>query len=185
MVGASSALAALIKSVLNKTYLLHYGAEFLPFLEVVSGLKDKDSSWALKVEEEDDDSSVNLSDEERSLNIDSETPESKSNSKPLENVSEVPPSVPSVPRRTRERKASLPLTAKVLIFPQSATSPPGSQQGNASFMHSQITGLPQKQIIRTLIATSQQLNLIDPTDIAHELTSLQCSYFLKIEVRHL
>ena len=33
--GASGALAALIKSILNKTYLLHYGAEFLPFLEMV------------------------------------------------------------------------------------------------------------------------------------------------------
>ncbi|KAI0778171.1 ras GEF [Trametes elegans] len=178
--GASSALAALIKSVITKTYLLHYGADFLPFLEMISGLKDKDASWALKVEEESSDTS-SISDEERSfLAGRSASPRPSSPTPPQqENLLNTSASGPS--GAGRERKASLPLTAKVLIATPAAanviaqpilpeTSPPVSYS--------------PKHILRHLQNVSQALALADPADIAQEMTRIQCQFFLRIEPRH-
>ncbi|KAE9398927.1 hypothetical protein BT96DRAFT_711392 [Gymnopus androsaceus JB14] len=60
--GTAGALSALIKSIISKTYLLHYRSDFLPFLEVLLMLVDWDSSWALKV-----DDTANESDDSYSL----------------------------------------------------------------------------------------------------------------------
>ena len=65
--GTAGALSALVKSIISKTYLLHYGSEFLPFLELLSSLFDKDVAWALKIDdnaEESDDSYSLLEDKE-------------------------------------------------------------------------------------------------------------------------
>lgn len=180
MPGATSALAALIKSIITKTYLLHYGAEFLPFLEMVSGLKDKDASWALKVEEESSDSS-SISDEEHSFLVPATSP--RPASPPPVKQEPVPVSTPTMqPGFARERKASLPLTAKALIAAPSfnSTNPsprlPHREPEDANVVY------PVKFILRYLQATSQSLQIADPSDIAQEITRIQCQFFLRIEV---
>ncbi|KAL7285299.1 hypothetical protein ACG7TL_000394 [Trametes sanguinea] len=180
--GASSALAALIKSIITKTYLLHYGAEFLPFLEVVAGLQDKDASWALKVEDESSDTS-SLSDEERSFLVGQSASARSSSPTPI------PPEPPSIPPQgsqqgfTRERKASLPLTARALIA--TPTANPATQ---SLPQENQAIGPPPnlgpKHILRHLQTISQTLAPVDPADIAQEMTRIQCIFFLRIEPRH-
>ena len=172
--GAASALGALIKSILNKTYLLHYGAEFLPFLEMVSSLKDKDLSWSLKVEEENSDAS-SLSDEEHSFMMENSASQRSASpsSIPTDTSSANPPINP--PGFTRERKASLPLSAKALMdVPRGGIH---EQPYNGPMQ------LSTKAILRTLQNTSHALHLCDPTDIAQEMTRIQCKFFLRIEVR--
>lgn len=181
--GASSALAALIKSILNKTYLLHYGAEFLPFLEMVSGLKDKDASWGLKVEDENSDTS-SISDEENSFLVDQPVSQRSASPSPL--PADNGTLVPAGPNSgvARERKASLPLTAKALIAPPS-TSSGGSFPLQAPMSSREPVNLSYKGILRALQSTSQTLHAYDPADIAQEMTRLQCQFFLRIEVSRL
>ena len=175
-------MAALSKSIITKTYLLHYGAEFLPFLEVVAGLKDKDASWALKVEEDVSDTS-SFSDEERSFLMDQTTSPRPSSPIPLQQESiPTPPTGGSQSGFARERKASLPLTAKALISAPSAPPPPP-----AALQEQHQTSIPSappspKVILRHLQMVSQSLQSIDPSDIAQEMTRIQCQFFLRIEV---
>ena len=178
--GASSALAALIKSILNKTYLLHYGAEFLPFLEMVSSLKDKDASWGLKVDDENSDTS-SVSDEENAFLVDQPVSQRSASPSPLpaDNGSSNP--VGSNSGFARERKASLPLTAKALIAPPS-TTPGGGIPLQATTSSREPMALSYKGILRALQSTSQTLHTYDPADIAQEMTRLQCQFFLRIEV---
>ncbi|OBZ79615.1 hypothetical protein A0H81_01151 [Grifola frondosa] len=175
--GAASALGALIKSILSKTYLLHYGSDFLPFLELVPSLKDEDAGWALKVEDEGDDSSI-LDDEERSLMLDSESPVSTSPAQTFvdADAAHTPTTGFTQPSFTRERKASLPLTAKALVALNPATSPTNS-------MHESFLEHSPKQILRRLLAISQELQPLDPQVIAEEITRFEAAYFAKIEVR--
>lgn len=178
--GASGALAALIKSILNKTYLLHYGAEFLPFLEMVSSLKDKDSSWSLKVEDENSDTS-SVSDEEHSFHLDPPISHRSSSPPPMlvDNGSSNPTSSQS--GFARERKASLPLTAKALIGAPTQQSSAG--QAYESAPNSSLQSMSPKAQIRLLMSTSHLLHSWDPADIAQEMTRIQCQFFLRIEVR--
>jgi hypothetical protein len=64
--GTAGALNALVKAVVAKTYLLHYGCEFLPFTELVIKHEDLDEAWALPVEDlaDESDESYSLYDEE-------------------------------------------------------------------------------------------------------------------------
>lgn len=172
--GAASALNALIRSILTKTYLLHYGSDFLPFLELVSNLKDGDKAWALKVDEESDDSSV-MSDEEGYPALEIESPVSSNRSSNLtgdygraRSQGHPPPA--------RDRKSSLPLTAKALVMGSSAISPTSAGQLEGSPEHS------PKQILRKLVSISEELNKIDPMEIAQEITRIEAQFFLQIEV---
>ncbi|KAI0639385.1 ras GEF [Trametes polyzona] len=178
--GASSALAALIKSIITKTYLLHYGAEFLPFLEMVSSLKDKDASWALKVEEEASDNS-SVSDEEHAFLMGrSASPRPASPSPPQQEPTST--NAPSAQTGfTRARKASLPLSAKALI-----TAPSGDPAVFIMFQELQANPPVHspKYILRHLYTTSQALQPVDPLDIAQEITRIQVQFFLQIEPRH-
>ena len=169
-------MGALIKSILNKTYLLHYGAEFLPFLEMVSSVKDKDASWALKVEDESSDTS-SISDEEHSFHLDHSASHRSASPSPIPTDNVSTNASTSQSGCTRERKASLPLSAKALIaVPQ---QPGGSMhEAYSSSMH-----LSTKAILRTLQNASHSLHLCDPADIAQEMTRIQCQFFLRIEVR--
>ncbi|KAI0963551.1 hypothetical protein AcW1_000596 [Taiwanofungus camphoratus] len=174
--GAASALNALIRSILSKTYLLHYGSDFLPFLELVSNLKDGDKAWALKVDEESDDSSV-MSDEEGYPALEIESPVSSNRSSNLtgdygraRSQGHPPPA--------RDRKSSLPLTAKALVMGSSAISPTSAGQLEGSPEHS------PKQILRKLVSISEELNKIDPMEIAQEITRIEAQFFLQIEPRH-
>ncbi|CDO71551.1 hypothetical protein BN946_scf184911.g21 [Trametes cinnabarina] len=177
--GASSALAALIKSIITKTYLLHYGAEFLPFLEVVSGLKDKDASWALKVDEDSSDTS-SFSDEERSFLASQSTSARSSSPTPMPQEPPSNPAQGSQKSFARERKASLPLTAKALIS-TAAVNPATQPLPQENQARGAAPNPGPKQILRHLQSISQALAAVDPADIAQEMTRIQCVFFLLIE----
>lgn len=167
--GTAGALSALVKSIIAKTYLIHYGLEFLPFLETLPNLVDKDASWALKVDSstEESDDSYSLLDEEdvRSASPMSESPVLSSTSA----LPPPPPPPPSPPQvsATRERKPSLPLSRST---PRSATS------HNGEFEYS------QKHILRELQRTSTEVFSLTPMDIAQEITRIHKGLFLNIQV---
>ena len=146
---------------------------------MVSSLKDKDSSWALKVEDENSDSS-SVSDEEHSFLVDQPTSQRSLSPPPMpaDNASSNPSGSQS--GFARERKASLPLTAKALIASAPAAAKGGEPQEAVSREPANLTA---KHILRLLQTTSQALQGYDPADIAQEMTRLQCQFFLRIEVR--
>jgi hypothetical protein len=160
--GTAGALSALVKSIIAKTYLIHYGLEFLPFLETLPNLLDKDASWALKVdsstEESDDSYSMLDEEEERSASPASESPV-------LSSTSVHPPSPPQV-SETRERKHSLPL---------SKSTPKSAMPHNGEPEYS------QKHILRELQRISAELFNLPPTDVAQEITRIQKGLFLNIQ----
>ena len=169
--GTAGALNALIKSVVGKTYLLHYGSEFIPFTEILSTFRDKDTSWAMKVEDPPDDSDDALSIADFPVRV-PESPASSYNSNSLSSINEVGSShgiLPSNP--SRERKSSLPLSSRQLLANSfmSATS-----SGSASLTH--------KQILKKLNSIASELNTIDPQTIAQEITRYECGEFLIIKV---
>lgn len=161
--GTAGALSALVKSIIAKTYLIHYGLEFLPFLETLPNLVDKDASWALKIDgsmEESDDSYSMLDEEElRSVSPVSESPVVSSIS--------ARPASPTQAAITRERKHSLPLSRQT---PKSATP------HNGEFEYS------QKHILRELQRISTELFILNPLDVAQEITRVQKGLFLNIQV---
>lgn len=158
--GTAGALSALVKSIIAKTYLIHYGLEFLPFLETLPNLIDKDARWALKVdsstEESDDSYSMLDEDEVRSTSPVSEGPVTNPRS-----------ASPTQAPGTRERKSSLPLSRST---PKSTTS------------HNGELGHSPKDIIRELQRISVELYNLHPFDVAQEITRVQKGLFLKIQV---
>jgi len=151
--GTAGALNALIKSIISKTHLLHYGSEFLPFLEQLPNLEDQDSAWALKAEISDGDS-------------DEYTPEDENDEETLTTKSEVESDtlISSDPHQdafhSRERKSSLPLP-KALLSSDGIT--------------------PPKQHIRDLVKLAQTVLNTDSDHIAQEITRLGVHLFLKIK----
>ncbi|EKM61029.1 uncharacterized protein PHACADRAFT_247338 [Phanerochaete carnosa HHB-10118-sp] len=162
----ASALSALIKSVMGKTYLLHYGSEFIPFMETLSTLKDSEVAWAMKVDGPKDES-----DDSNSLK---ETARPGASSHSL-----VPPSksiAPVVTQKSlaRERKHSLPLSARILVMETSPT-----QIGlSDSIEH------PPSKKLKILVNLSNQFMNTDPTSLAQEISRLESTFFLQIESRH-
>ncbi|KAH8118477.1 ras GEF [Phellopilus nigrolimitatus] len=169
--GTAGALNALIKQVLRQTHTLYYGSDFLPFVEMLPTLHDLDSAWAVKAE-----TSIAESDESDS-NYGGE----------IENTEvEVPP-VSSQPRNsldamtgtsrpaTRERKSSIPLSAKTFLqgsLPTSARAPgpPGSSS-------------PARDSIVRLSRASNAFLHFDSEDIAKEITREELDLYMKIEPR--
>jgi len=85
-----------------------------------------------------------------------------------------PPSVPA--SSSRERKYSLPLTAKALVMPaKSSYSNPGSIDS---------VEFSPKYILRELSKISQELYEIDAGDVAQEITRIETKLFLDIKPRH-
>lgn len=161
--GTAGALSALVKSIIAKTYLIHYGLEFLPFLETLPSLVDRDASWALKVDsstEESDDSYSMLDEEE----VRSASPASES---PVLSSTSARPLSPTQVSGTRERKHSLPLGRST---PKSATP------SNGEFEYS------QKHILRELQRISTELFNLTSADVAQEITRIQKGLFLNIQV---
>ncbi|KAI0793485.1 ras guanine nucleotide exchange factor domain-containing protein [Abortiporus biennis] len=168
--GTSGALSALVKSIVGKTYLLHYGSDFIPFMEMLPTLKDQDASWAMKVESPSDDSDDG------------------------ESVADAPLHAPDSPISTftthsadssrgtrqslfgRERKSSLPLSSR--NFPLTESPSPTHHNGAGQ------APLTAKQILKKLQMTSQELNEKDPSDIAREITREEAIFFLLIKPRH-
>lgn len=163
--GTAGALSALVKSIIAKTYLIHYGLEFLPFLETLPSLVDKDAGWALKFDsstEESDDSYSMLDEEEvRSVSPGSENLAGSSAS--------ARPASPAQMPGSRERKHSLPLSRST---PKSATS------HNGELEHSSRT------VLRELQRISADLFILSPVDVAQEITRVQKGLFLNIQPRH-
>jgi hypothetical protein len=157
---AADALNALVKSIITKTHLLHYGSDLLPFLEG-RPLQDKDTAWAMKVDEptaesdepytfsEDDDDVVPPLDATSSQTVGSEDASSTQS---------------VVVSSGRERKSSLPLSAR--------------SNGTAITEHVDSA----KEIIKGLLSTSAKLNICDPQLVAEEITRVGKNLFLLIEV---
>lgn len=160
--GTAGALSALVKSIVAKTYLIHYGQEFLPFLETLPNLVDRDASWALKIDSstEESDDSYSLLDEEEARSA-SSVPES-----PAVSSTSGRPVSPTQVSGIRERKHSLPLSRST---PKSATP------HNGEFEYS------QKHIIRELQRISGELFTLTSIDIAQEITRIQKGLFLNIQ----
>lgn len=176
---AAAALNALVRAIVSKSHLLHYGSDFLPFLES-RPLIDADASWALKVEEsagdgEDDAYSMFDDDEDEDDHEQRHPPHLL----PLP-VHRHPPAPRSAPVRdpddskpraaARERKSSLPLSAKALMDP-------GVPQSNPDL------DMSPKTILRELQLISTALERIDPDIVAQEITRVEKELFIRIKVR--
>ncbi|KAJ3928633.1 MAG: ras guanine nucleotide exchange factor domain-containing protein [Lentinula lateritia] len=166
--GTAGALSALIKSIISKTYLLHYGSDFLPFLEVLPTLVDRDSSWALKVDDDaaSDDSYSLLEDDDESIKS-----ATKLTSSPPEDLGKTSVSIPS-----RSRKSSIPLLSAKVLFPSS-----GGYNGSIDSDNAEFT---TKQQLRELVKLANEVNMIDSGELAQEITRIEKQSFLEIEPRH-
>lgn len=171
--GAAGALSALVKSILTKTYLLHYGAELLPFLEAVPNLRDRDQSWALKVDEDNDSLSLKSDEEGCSTLETASTASSKASRSLAPSQTDITKSQgPSV--TTRDRKSSLPLTAKALVMGSTILSPINPSEAGEH---------TARYILKRLVGISEELQKVPYKDIAVEITRIEVRYFLQIKVR--
>lgn len=172
MRGTAGALSALVKSIISKTYLLHYGSDFLPFLELLPSLVDRDAAWALKVDDsadESDDSYSLLEEDDDSLHK-SEVDSTASPRRSVAHSATTKP--PSLPSPSRERKPSLPLSAKTFL--------PNGSTSNGPTKH---TEMSSKHQLKELLRIAQEVNLMDSEEIAQEITRIEVKLFLDIEVR--
>jgi hypothetical protein len=166
--GAAGALSALVKSIIGKTYLLPYGSDFLPFLEHLPNISDSDSAWAHKVDHlvDDADDPYSISDgEDESL-----APTTDSASSNL--LSAAPSHQKLTSSNSRERKQSLPLSAKTLIMPITTSHPPDASEAST------------KQLLKELCRQSLELQNHDCSEIAEAITHVEARLFLEIEPRH-
>ncbi|KAH9064304.1 ras GEF [Lactarius vividus] len=158
---AADALNALIKSIVTKTHLLHYGSDLLPFLEA-RPLHDKDSVWAMKVDEpivendgfdddDDDDDDV--------------IPIIESTSTQTQLSEEARLIRPQLPNFSAERKPSLPLGAR----------------SNGASATDQAESV--KEVLKNLLITSAKLGNCEPLHVAEEITRVGKRLFLLIEPR--
>jgi len=154
---AADALNALVKSIITKTHLLHYGSDLLPFLEG-RPLQDKDASWALKVDEPtaEGDEPYSFSEDDDDLVPSLEASTSRTR------VSE-DASFSQLLGSSRERKSSLPLSAR--------------SNGTTSEHVDSV-----KEILKCLLSTSAKLSGFEPQHVAEEITRVGKTHFLLIEV---
>jgi len=159
---AADALNALIKSIVTKTHLLHYGSDLLPFLEG-RPLHDKDAAWAMKVDEPttetdefDDDGDGDDDDDVIQMmewtSMQTQVPEEARSTRSQ---------LPSV---SVERKSSLPFSAR----------------NNAPIATDQVDSV--KEVLKNLLITSAKLSNCEPLHIAEEITRIGKQLFLLIEV---
>lgn len=160
--GTAGALNALIKSIISKTHLLHYGSEFLPFLEQLPGLVDQDSAWALKVVISDNDSDDYIPDDED----DEETHTAKSQDGSGSTISA---DSHKVAFPSRERKSSLPLPKALSPAQLNGINPQAYDQS-------------PKQHIKDLVKLAQHVLNTDSDEIAQEITRQGVKRFLEIKV---
>ncbi|KAJ6610889.1 ras guanine nucleotide exchange factor domain-containing protein [Mycena sp. CBHHK59/15] len=172
--GTPSALSALFKSITSKTYLLHYGSDFLPFHEMLPNLVDKDAAWAHKPDYPEDESDYD--DDEKSTVL---TVSSSHSSDSLPRNSRSPLSVkgkppPGIPNQFRERKGSLPLGARLAM-------PPAAPNG---ITHHENPETNQRLQLKELLKLAADVNATDSEEIAQEITRMEVKLFLDIEPRH-
>jgi hypothetical protein len=167
-----------------KTHLLHYGSDFLPFLEMLPNLVDKDSAWALKVEHpaDESDDSLSVSDEDSSeaavaAPVAREADGRSSNSAGrAASLSAAADTRPSIMTFSRERKSSLPLS-RYRDQNNVLTSPVSS--GRA---YQEAETVAQRRTLKELLRISQELAVFNPMEVAQELTRTHVKLFLDIEV---
>ena len=154
----------MIKSIISKTHLLHYGSGLLLFLEQLPGLADQDVAWALKADilDTDSDDYTLEDDDDETRVVEAEKAESTNGRTLAQKDPEI--IVPS-----RERKSSIPL-------PKLALS---SYQGDRPFAHYDPS---PKQYIKDLVKVAQDVLNIDSVEIAEEITRQVAKQFLSIKV---
>lgn len=155
---AADALNALVKSIVTKTHLLHYGSDLLPFLEG-RPLQDKDSAWALQVDEPTTESDEPYSFSEDDDDVAPSLEASSSQTRGSEDASST-----QTLSSGRERKSSLPLSAR--------------SNGTATSEHVDSV----KEVLKILLSTSARLGGCEPQHVAEEITRVGKIHFLLIEV---
>lgn len=121
---------------------------------------DKDEAWAIKLDdpaEESDDSYSLFEDDEPTVDDDSFSSSDSIKRRRL-NV--------SINSQSRERRPSLPLAS----IPPSLASPVSDH-------------VDTRQQLRELLRIASEVNLLDPEEIAQEITRMEAKLFLEIEVR--
>ncbi|KNZ79563.1 Ras guanine nucleotide exchange factor P [Termitomyces sp. J132] len=158
--GTASALSALIMSIISKTHLLHYGSELLPFLEMLPTLIDHDAAWAMKLDTADENDDL-YEDEEAHLSGDDSVSPSP--------VQEQPDPISAVV--SRERKSSFPLPSRLAI-------------GLKANIGQSDMDVSEKQLVKDLLKVSQEIQALEPEEIAQEITRIEVKLFLDIKPRH-
>ncbi|KAJ7630961.1 ras guanine nucleotide exchange factor domain-containing protein [Roridomyces roridus] len=170
--GTPSALSALFKSITSKTYLLHYGSDFLPFHEMLPNLVDKDAAWAHKPDYPEDESDYDDDEKSAVLTLGSTYSSDLETTLPSSRSPAKPKATPAIPTPFRERKGSLPLGNKLII---SQTTSNGSSNGSAE---------DERLQLKKLLKLAADLNAADSEEIAQEITRMEVELFLDIEPRH-
>ena len=142
---------------------MHYGSEFLPFLEQLPSLVDEDTAWAKKADISDTDSDDYTVEEEDPRTEEVITPETSS--------VEVPSSSPQIAfPPPRERTASFPLPRARLSV----------SQYNVNY--STIAEQQNRQYIKELLRIATEVMNTDSEEIAQEITRQGQLLFMVIKV---
>ena len=167
--GTAGALNALVRAVVAKTYLLHYGSDFLSFAESVAGFKDEDATWAMPVEDiaDENDESYSLYEDEEEMPDILDSPVASSIDHSMTNHGPI-----SVMVSSRERKPSLPLPNFISSDPDMMVVATAFSADDPEF----------KRLLKDLVRNSQELALIDSAQVAEEITRIEAKYFLDIRV---
>lgn len=174
----SGALSALTRQTLSHTHTLHYGSDFLPFIEMLPQQVDQDASWALKAEDisvESDDSDSMFGEDNESDMTELDSPVTTS---PLTRDDTLE-ALPDVPVSGRERKFSLPLSAKSIL----QVPAPNTSAGRSQLRSTQSVKPVAKEILPALVKQSQKVLNVNAAEIAGEITRIEADLFLKIEAR--
>lgn len=169
--GSAGALNALIRSMLAKPHLLHYGSQLLPFLEVLPTLQDRDSSWAVQPEIRDESDVEDFLDEEEDFQLDK--PEQGGPPSQLTLTSPdatppillVPPVISQPASSARDRKPRPLMRSLGLVL-----------SGSSDYDQS------AKQQLKEFTRISNEIMALDISEVAEEITRVQAKYFLDITV---
>ncbi|KAH8835252.1 ras guanine nucleotide exchange factor domain-containing protein [Flagelloscypha sp. PMI_526] len=168
--GTHGALNALIKSILSKTYLLHYGSDFLPFLERMVDLQDKDSSWSV-LPDDVSDASDEYSDDDEPHKLEALTAA-------VPSASPVPPPVPRKSSSSTSTHASAPAAP---LRERKSSVPTRTPLSGGQIDSVETVSKTQLAALRSI---STDLLNIDSGEIAQEITRIEVEAFLAIEPRH-
>ncbi|KAJ7225494.1 ras guanine nucleotide exchange factor domain-containing protein [Mycena pura] len=169
--GTPSALSALFKSITSKTYLLHYGADFLPFHELLPNLVDRDAAWAHKPDYPEDESDYD--DDERSAVLTLSSTHSSDPELPSSARSTKAKTTPTASVPSRERKGSLPFSNRLINTPATSNGAGHNDNSEANY-----------RMLKDLQKLAADVNVTDSEDIAQEITRMLVGLFLDIEPRH-
>jgi len=166
--GSAGALNALIRSMLAKPHLLHYGSQLLPFLEVLPTLQDRDSSWAVQPEIRDESDVEDFLDEEEDFQLDKPEqggPPSQLTSPDATPPILVPPVISQPASSARDRKPRPLMRSLGLVL-----------SGSSDYDQS------AKQQLKEFTRISNEIMALDISEVAEEITRVQAKYFLDITV---